>query len=68
MSEMTQQGTLTTSAGRGRRAGGDLLAVFPFCLDHVGHGNIQRFLSLASYLAADGFTVDVNAVFAAATL
>lgn len=59
MSEMTQQATLSTSAGRGRRAGGDLLAVFPFCLDHVGHGNIQRFLSLASYLAADGFTVDL---------
>jgi hypothetical protein len=36
-----------------------ILVVFPFCLDHVGHGNIQRALAVARYLAANGFKVDV---------
>lgn len=36
-----------------------ILIVYPFCLDHVGHGNIQRLLSIARYLAAAGFAVDL---------
>ena len=36
-----------------------ILVVFPFCLDHVGHGNIQRCLAVARYLAANGFKVDL---------
>ena len=36
-----------------------ILVVFPFCLDHVGHGNIQRALAVARYLAANGFNVDL---------
>lgn len=36
-----------------------ILVVFPFCLDHVGHGNIQRCLAVARYLAESGFTVDL---------
>ena len=36
-----------------------ILVVFPFCLDHVGHGNIQRALAVARYLAANGFKVDL---------
>ena len=36
-----------------------LLVVYPFCLDHVGHGNIQRLLGIARDLAANGFDVDV---------
>ena len=36
-----------------------ILVVFPFCLDHVGHGNIQRLLAIARDLAANGYDVDV---------
>jgi hypothetical protein len=36
-----------------------ILIVYPFCLDHVGHGNIQRILSIARYLAAAGFEIDL---------
>jgi hypothetical protein len=36
-----------------------VLVVFPFCLDHVGHGNIQRILAIARYLASTGHTVDI---------
>ena len=36
-----------------------ILVVFPFCLDHVGHGNIQRCLAVARDLIADGFSVDL---------
>ncbi len=38
---------------------GPLLIVCPFCLDHVGHGNIQRILALGRYLAANGAPVDL---------
>jgi glycosyltransferase involved in cell wall biosynthesis len=36
-----------------------VLVVFPFCLDHVGHGNIQRILAIARYLASKGHVIDV---------
>jgi hypothetical protein len=36
-----------------------ILVVYPFCLDHVGHGNIQRILAIARDLAANGFDVDL---------
>lgn len=36
-----------------------VLIVYPFCLDHVGHGNIQRILAIARFLTASGFTVDL---------
>jgi len=36
-----------------------ILVVFPFCLDHVGHGNIQRILAIARDLSANGYDVDV---------
>jgi hypothetical protein len=36
-----------------------VLVVFPFCLDHVGHGNIQRILAIARYLASTGHVVDL---------
>jgi Glycosyltransferase 99 family N-terminal domain/Glycosyl transferases group 1 len=36
-----------------------ILLVYPFCLDHVGHGNIQRILNIARYLAGAGFEVDL---------
>ena len=39
--------------------GGAVLVVYPFCLDHVGHGNIQRLLAIAHYLAASGMVVDL---------
>lgn len=39
--------------------GGAVLIVYPFCLDHVGHGNIQRILAIARYLAAQGFLIDL---------
>jgi hypothetical protein len=38
---------------------GAILVVYPFCLDHVGHGNIQRILAIARYLAAQGHAVDL---------
>lgn len=38
---------------------GALLVVYPFCLDHVGHGNIQRILAIARYLASRGLAVDL---------
>lgn len=37
----------------------DILMVYPWCLDHVGHGNIQRALSLGRFLATRGRTVDL---------
>jgi hypothetical protein len=36
-----------------------ILVVFPFCLDHVGHGNIQRILAIARDFAANGYDVDL---------
>ena len=36
-----------------------ILVVYPFCLDHVGHGNIQRILSMTRYLAGAGFEIDL---------
>jgi Glycosyl transferases group 1 len=39
--------------------GGAVLVVYPFCLDHVGHGNIQRILAVARYLAMRGMAVDL---------
>jgi glycosyltransferase involved in cell wall biosynthesis len=33
--------------------------VFPYCLDHIGHGNIQRVLAIANYLADQGVAVDL---------
>lgn len=38
---------------------GAILIVYPFCLDHVGHGNIQRILAIARYLAGRGHDVDL---------
>ena len=38
---------------------GAVLVVFPFCLDHVGHGNIQRILGIARHVVAQGFDVDL---------
>ncbi len=40
-------------------ATGPILVVYPFCLDHVGHGNIQRILAIARYLAGRGYPVDL---------
>jgi len=42
-----------------RPDGNAVLIVYPFCLDHVGHGNIQRILAIARYLTANGFAVDL---------
>jgi len=36
-----------------------VLVVYPFCLDHVGHGNIQRLLAVANDLASRGVAVDL---------
>lgn len=36
-----------------------VLVVYPWCLDHLGHGNIQRLLSLTRHLARAGFDVDL---------
>ena len=36
-----------------------VLVVYPFCLDHVGHGNIQRILAMARYFASHGTAVDL---------
>ncbi len=36
-----------------------ILVVYPFCLDHVGHGNIQRILAVARYFATTGTAVDL---------
>jgi len=36
-----------------------VLVVYPFCLDHVGHGNIQRILAIANDLASHGIAVDL---------
>ena len=36
-----------------------ILIVYPFCLDHVGHGNIQRLLSIARHFVSEGFDVDL---------
>jgi Glycosyl transferases group 1 len=41
------------------RAQDAVLIVYPFCLDHVGHGNIQRCLALSRHLAKSGFAVDL---------
>jgi hypothetical protein len=41
------------------RASDAILVVYPFCLDHVGHGNIQRCLALSRHLAKSGFAVDL---------
>ena len=38
---------------------GSVLVVFPWCLDHIGHGNIQRILAIANYLAASNVAVDL---------
>jgi Glycosyl transferases group 1 len=38
---------------------GTVLIVFPWCLDRLGHGNIQRVLSMSRYLAQQGFAVDL---------
>lgn len=38
---------------------GAVLVVYPFCLDHVGHGNIQRILAIARYLVSRGLAVDL---------
>ncbi len=38
---------------------GSVLVVFPWCLDHIGHGNIQRILAIANYLSASGVAVDL---------
>ena len=35
-----------------------VLVVFPWCADHLGHGNIQRVLAIAEYLARHGVAVD----------
>jgi hypothetical protein len=36
-----------------------VLIVFPWCLDHLGHGNIQRVLAMADYLSAAGLELDL---------
>lgn len=36
-----------------------VLMVFPWCLDHLGHGNIQRVLAMADYLSAAGLELDL---------
>jgi hypothetical protein len=36
-----------------------VLIVFPWCLDRMGHGNIQRVLAMARYLSAHGVAVDL---------
>ena len=41
------------------RRTGPVLVAFPFCLDRVGHGNIQRILAIGRYLASKGDVVDV---------
>ena len=33
--------------------------MFPYCLDHIGHGNIQRVLAIANYLVDQGVAVDL---------
>jgi glycosyltransferase involved in cell wall biosynthesis len=36
-----------------------VLMVFPWCVDRVGHGNVQRMLAIASHLSRQGFDVDL---------
>ena len=36
-----------------------VLLVFPWCLDRVGHGNVQRVLAMADYLSRHGVIVDL---------
>ena len=36
-----------------------VLMVFPWCLDRIGHGNIQRVLAMADYLSSAGIDLDV---------
>lgn len=36
-----------------------VLMVFPWCLDRVGHGNVQRVLGMAAYLSHQGVDVDL---------
>lgn len=48
-----------TSPTRTCEGEGAVLIVYPFCLDHVGHGNIQRILAIGRYLTGRGHTVDI---------
>jgi glycosyltransferase involved in cell wall biosynthesis len=48
-----------SSDSQGKSREGSLLWVFPYCLDHIGHGNIQRVLAIADYLAEQGVAVDL---------
>lgn len=36
-----------------------VLVVFPWCLDRIGHGNMQRVLALAGFLSRHGVAVDL---------
>jgi glycosyltransferase involved in cell wall biosynthesis len=36
-----------------------VLIVFPWCVDRLGHGNVQRVLAMASHLSRQGFAVDL---------
>jgi len=48
-----------SSDSQGSSREGSVLWVFPYCLDHIGHGNIQRVLAIANYLARQGVAVDL---------
>jgi glycosyltransferase involved in cell wall biosynthesis len=48
-----------SSDSQGKPREGSVLWVFPYCLDHIGHGNIQRVLAIANYLADNGVSVDL---------
>ncbi len=36
-----------------------VLVVFPWCVDRLGHGNVQRMLAMARYLSRHGVDVDL---------
>ncbi len=56
---MTLEPLVATASDASPSRIGQVLIVYPLCLDHVGHGNIQRILAIAKYLAASGFEVDL---------
>ena len=56
---MTLEPLVTTGSDASPSRIGQVLIVYPLCLDHVGHGNIQRILAIAKYLAVSGFEVDL---------
>jgi len=50
---------MPTASPADSQARASALVVFPWCLDQLGHGNIQRVLAFARYLARKGVTVDL---------